>query len=332
MTAYIARRIGWTVIVLVVMSVLIFAAVRLLPGDPATILLGERASAELAAEIRAAMGLDEPWTTQYVDWIGGVLQGDFGLSVAVFGTGGISGTPVKEIVTTGLAVTVPLTLLAMFWSMLIGGVAGFLGALWQGGRKDYALSVGTFVGVSIPDFYLSILMILFFALTLPILPATGWVSFSEDPVLAFQHLLLPSLALGVINAAAISRMLRASLLEVLQQDYIKATRSRGAPRFVVYFKHGLRGALLPTLTVAGLQAGYLLGGAIIVEQVFALPGMGWSLLQAVSQRDYPTIQALVLMFALLFAIVNLVTDLLYALVDPRVRRQIGGRTAGLGVR
>jgi peptide/nickel transport system permease protein len=329
-TAYVVRRLGWTVIVLVVMSVLIFAAVRLLPGDPATILLGERASAELAAEIRTAMGLDEPWVSQYFDWIGGALHGDFGLSVAVFGTGGVSGTPVSEIVSSSVAVTLPLTALAMLWSILLGGLAGFLGALWQGGRKDYALSVGTFVGVSIPDFYLSILLILLLALTFPVLPATGWVSFGENPAQAFQHLLLPSLSLGIINAAAISRMLRASLLEVLQQDYIKAARSRGAPRSVVYLKHALRGALLPTLTVAGLQAGYLLGGAIIVEQVFALPGMGWSLLQAVSQRDYPTIQALVLMFALLFALVNLVTDLLYAVVDPRVRRQIGGRTAGVG--
>jgi peptide/nickel transport system permease protein len=328
-TAYILRRLAWTVIVLAVMSVLIFSAVRFLPGDPATILLGERASAELAAQIRDAMGLNEPWPSQYVDWISGVVQGDFGLSVAVFGTGGISGDPVSEIVVSSMAVTLPLTALAMLWSVLIGGAAGFLGALWQGSRKDYALSVTTFVGVSIPDFYLSILLILLLALTIPVLPATGWVPFSEDPALAFQHLLLPSLALVIINAAAISRMLRASLLEVLQQDYIKATRSRGAPRFVVYSKHALRGALLPTLTVAGLQAGYLLGGAIIIEQVFALPGMGWSLLQAVSKRDYPTIQALVLMFALLFALVNLVTDLLYAWVDPRVRRQMGSRSAGM---
>lgn len=330
MITYIARRLAWTAVVLAVMSVLIFGAVRVLPGDPATILLGQRASAELAAEIHAAIGLDEPVVSQYFEWIGGVLTGDFGQSVAVFGTAGVVGSPVNEIVTAGLAVTLPLTALAMLWSIVLGCAAGFLGALWQGNRKDYALSIGTFVGVSIPDFYLSILLILLFALTFPVFPATGWVSFGQDPLLALEHLFLPSLALGVINAAAISRMLRASLLEVLQQDYIKATMSRGAPRAVVYFKHGLRGALLPTLTVAGLQAGYLLGGAIIVEQVFALPGMGWSLLQAVGQRDYPTIQALVLVFALLFAFVNLVTDLLYALVDPRVRRQIGRRPAGIG--
>jgi peptide/nickel transport system permease protein len=218
----------------------------------------------------------------------------------------------------------------MFFAGVIGGVTGMLGAFWQGSRKDYALSVGTFIGVSIPEFYLGILFILFFSLDLGWFPATGFVPFSEDPWQWLHHLLLPAITLGLVNAAAISRMLRASMLETLHLDYITATRSKGAPSSVVYLKHAARNALLPTLTVAGLQAGYLLGGAIIIERVFALPGMGWNLVEAVSKRDYPMIQGLVLTFAFLFAFINLLTDILYGIVDPKVRTSAGtgSRVAG----
>jgi peptide/nickel transport system permease protein len=330
MTGYLVRRIGWTFLVLVAMSMIVFSMVRLMPGDPAIILLGQRADVHLAAQIRQALGLNEPIVRQYLHWVGGVLHGDFGLSMAVFGQSGPSGAPVGEVIKSSLAVTLPLTLLAMLFAGAIGCVTGMLGALWHGSRKDYALSVSTFIGVSIPEFYLGILFILFFSLRLGWFPATGWVPWSEDPLAALDHLILPAFTLGLINAAAISRMLRASMLEVLHLDYITAARSKGAPSSVVYFKHGMRNALLPTLTVAGLQAGYLLGGAIVIERVFALPGMGWNLLEAVTKRDYPMIQGLVLTFAFLFALINLLTDILYGFADPKVRASIGRDAAGVG--
>jgi peptide/nickel transport system permease protein len=312
------------------MSMIVFSLVRVMPGDPATILLGQRADAQLAAQIRETLGLNEPLPTQYVKWLSGVLHGDFGLSMAVFGQSGPSGAPVWGVIESSLEVTLPLTALAMFFAGVIGGVTGMLGAFWQGSRKDYALSVGTCIGVSIPEFYLGILFILFFSLDLGWFPATGFVPFSEDPWQWLHHLLLPAITLGLVNAAAISRMLRASMLETLHLDYITATRSKGAPSSVVYLKHAARNALLPTLTVAGLQAGYLLGGAIIIERVFALPGMGWNLVEAVSKRDYPMIQGLVLTFAFLFAFINLLTDILYGIVDPKVRTSAGtgSRVAG----
>jgi peptide/nickel transport system permease protein len=325
--AFLARRLGWTFLVLTVMSMIVFSLVRLMPGDPAIILLGQRADAQLAAQIREALGLNEPIVDQYIDWLSGVLHGDFGLSMAVFGQSGPSGVPVWDVIKSSLAVTLPLTILAMFFAGVIGCITGMLGAFWHGSRKDYVLSVSTFVGVSIPEFYLGILFILVFALELGWFPATGYVAFSESPWEWLYHLLLPAITLGLINAAAISRMLRASMLETLHLDYITATRSKGAPSSVVYFKHAMRNALLPTLTVAGLQAGYLLGGAIVIERVFALPGMGWNLLEAVAKRDYPMIQGLVLTFAFLFAMINLLTDLLYGIVDPKVRTSTGVRTA-----
>jgi peptide/nickel transport system permease protein len=312
------------------MSMIVFSLVRLMPGDPAIILLGQRADAQLAAQIREALGLNEPIVRQYLDWLSGVFHGDFGLSMAVFGQSGPSGVPVWDVIKSSLAITLPLTLLGMFFAGVIGCVTGMLGVFWHGSRKDYALSVSTFVGVSIPEFYLGILFILFFSLQLGWFPATGSVPFSENPLEALHHLLLPALTLGLINAAAISRMLRASMLEVLHLDYITAARSKGAPSSVIYFKHGMRNALLPTLTVAGLQAGYLLGGAIVIERVFALPGMGWNLLEAVGKRDYPMIQGLVLTFALLFALINLMTDVLYGIVDPKVRSSVSNRATGAG--
>lgn len=308
---------------------IVFSLVRLMPGDPAIILLGQRADAQLAAQIREALGLNEPIVRQYLNWLSGVVRGDFGLSMAVFGQSGPSGVPVWDVIKSSLAITLPLTLLAMFFAGVIGCVTGMLGAFWHGSRKDYGLSVSTFVGVSIPEFYLGILFILIFALELGWFPATGFVAFSENPWEWLHHLLLPAFTLGLINAAAISRMLRASMLETLHLDYITAARSKGAPSSVVYLKHAMRNALLPTLTVAGLQAGYLLGGAIVIERVFALPGMGWNLLEAVSKRDYPMIQGLVLTFALLFALINLVTDILYGIVDPRVRSSVGGQAVGV---
>jgi len=311
-------------LLVVLMSFIVFSVVRAIPGDPATILLGQQADVRLAAQIRHEMGLDGPLLTQYVKWAAAALHGDLGKSLASYGTSGLSGQPVGQALSSALVVTVPLTFLAMLIALLVGTVAGLLGAFWRGTRKDYLLSVGTFVWISIPEFYLAILLILFLSVHYNIFPATGWTPWTVNPLDALHHLVLPAACLGLIGAAPISRMLRASMLEVLPNDYIKAARSRGAPDSVVYLKHALRNALLPTITVASLQLGYLLGGAVIVEQIFALPGMGWTLIQAVNNRDYTMIQGVVLVFTIIFALVNLLNDVLYGIADPTVRSAVTG--------
>lgn len=322
------RRVIWAVFVVALMSVLAFSFVRLIPGDPALILLGQHPDPKLAARIHREMGLDRPLATQYVHWIDGVLRGNLGHSLEVVGNTGLSGTPVISTIESSLSVTLPLAALGMVIAVSLGGLVGAITARWHGSFWDGFFSIGTFLGISFPDFYLAILLILLFGLAVPILPPTGWVAWSTSVWGAFKHLLMPAVAIGVINAAAIARTLRASLIEVKDRDFIRAAEAHGVPEVVVFLKHGLRNALLPTLTVVGLQLGYLVGGAVIVENVFALPGIGFNLIDAVNHRDYPTIQGITLVFALMFALINLVTDLAYAVADPTVRATL--RSGRLG--
>lgn len=325
MAIYVTRRFLWALFVAVLMSVIVFGFVRLIPGDPALILLGQHPDPTLARQIDHQLGLDRPVAAQYVSWAGGLLHGDFGRSLAIVGTGGLSGEPVSQTISTSLSVTLPLAGLGMAIALVFGGLSGLVSARFWRTRRDAAISLVTFVGISVPDFYLGILLILLFGLAWPVLPPTGWVAWSQSVWGAFEHLILPALALGVINGAAIARTLRASLLEVQHLEFMRAAEARGVANLVVFLRHGLRNALLPTLTVAALQMGYLVGGALVIERVFALPGMGFNLIDAVSRRDYPTIEGITLVFALLFALINLLTDLLYAAVDPTIRQRLASR-------
>jgi peptide/nickel transport system permease protein len=320
MLALIARRVAGAAATLLVLSILLFLLVQALPGDPATSILGLRATPETVARIRHDFGLDQPLAQQYLTWLGRALRGNLGYSLATAGTGGaISETPVSDIVGQGLVVTLPLAALGMLLAILLGVPLGVLAATRRGRPRDVGLSSLAVLGISLPDFFVAFLLILLFSVRLRLLPSVGYVDLLDDPLSGLRTLALPILSVGIINAAAVARMSRASLLESLSRDYVLLARARGTFESVVVLKHALRNAFVPVLTTIGLQLGFLLGGVVVIEQVFGLPGVGRQLLVAVGQRDYPTIQALVLTMAAAFILVNLVVDLLYMRLDPSIR-------------
>jgi peptide/nickel transport system permease protein len=314
------RRLTGAVISLLVLSVVLFAMLQALPGDPATSMLGQRATPQLVRQVKHDFGLDKPVPEQYVHWLGDAVRGNLGYSLAGTGTGsGVSGTTVTSIIGQGLKVTIPLAVFGMIFAVLIGVPLGVLAAMHRGRPADGALSAVSVLGISLPDFFIAFLLILLFSSTLHWLPSVGYTDLFSDPVNGIKTLALPILSVGLINAAAVARMTRASVLEASSQEFVLLVRARGAPESVVVLKHELRNALIPILTVIGLQLGYLLGGVVVIEQVFGLPGIGRQLLIAVGQRDYPTIQGLVLTLAAAFLLVNLLVDLLYVRLDPSIR-------------
>jgi peptide/nickel transport system permease protein len=318
MLGLITRRLAGAIVSLLVLSVVLFLLVQALPGDPATSLLGQRATPEAVRQLKAEFGLDQPMVGQYLHWLGGAAHGDFGYSLATSGRNALSGTPVIDIVVQGLKVTVPLAILGMLVAVFVGVPLGVLSAARRGRLTDAALSSVAVLGISLPDFFVAFLLILVLNSWLGLLPSVGYTDVFSSPLEGLRSLALPVLSVGLINAAAVARMTRATVLETSSQDYIRLARSRGTPELVIRLKHALRAALVPILTVIGLQLGYLLGGVVVIEQVFGLPGVGRSLLIAVSQRDYPTIQALVLTLAAGFLLVNLIVDVLYTRADPTI--------------
>jgi peptide/nickel transport system permease protein len=309
----VARRLALAVPMLFGMSVVVFLIVHLVPGDPARAILGLNATPELVARLRTQLGLDDSLVSQYVAWLGNVLTGDFGTDYS-------SSAPIATLLGQRLPVTIELALVALLIAVLIGVPLGVLAAVRRGRGPDAAAQGVSMVGISVPDFWIGIMLILAFSLGLGVLPSSGWVPFSEDPVENLRHVLLPALALGVGFSAVLIRVTRAAMLEVLAQDYIRFCRAKGVPERSVIFKHALRNAAIPITTVVGMQAGYLLGGAIVVEQVFSLPGVGRLVLDGVLQRNYPVVQATVLVIGVMFIVVNLVSDVLYTVLNPRLRR------------
>jgi peptide/nickel transport system permease protein len=314
------------IFVLFGVSILVFFLIHIVPGDPAAIMLGPRADPELTAQMREAFGLNKPLHLQYWHWLSRALRGDFGFSIASTGTragvsGGsaIKGRPVMDSLLPALRATIPLASFGTLLAVLIGVPVGIVAAVKRDTIPDYIASFFGFLGISIPDFYLGLLFVLYLALPFEIFPVVGYADPFKDPIAGLRSLFLPALTIGLINAAAISRMVRTNLLEVLRQEYVTVARAKGLREIAVILRHAMKNALIPTVTIIGLQMGYLLGGVVIIENVFVIPGMGRLLLVAVSQRDYPTVQACVMVFALTFAIVNLLTDLTYPLLDPRVR-------------
>jgi len=295
---------------------LIFVLTRSLPGSALSAQRGADTTKEAEERFRLTYGLDQPLWRQYGQWLGGVLHGNFGNSL-------VSGQPASTSLRTGLAVTIPLSLFAMVIAGGLGFLVGILAAVKRGSKVDYVLSTFSFLGLSFPTFFLGLLLLLLFALRLGWFPVLGISGDSIDmfrrPIDSLRVLMLPALTIGLINAATISRMVRASLLETLRQPYVLAARARGSFESVIIMRHGLRNALIPTIAVLGLTFGQLLAGMVIVEQVFTLPGLGRTLVDAVRQRDYPVVQVTVLFFAVAFAVVNLMTDALYTVADPRVR-------------
>jgi peptide/nickel transport system permease protein len=312
LTQYVVRRVLAIVPVLFGISILVFGLVHLIPGDVAQILLGTQATDQQIETLRRTFGLDRPLPVQYVDWLSHVLRGDFGVSFR-------TNRAVLPDLVARFGVTLQLTLLSMLIALAVAIPLGAASATRRGRMTDGVSRVVALLGLSIPNFWLGTLLILFVSLVLHWLPPVGFVSLLDNPWLGIQTLILPALALGTAVAAFIMRMVRSSLLEVLRQDYIRTAYAKGLKDQSVLYRHALKNAFIPVLTVIGVQIGYLLGGAVIIESIFSLPGMGRFLLDSISNRDYSIVQGGVLFIALIFCLVNLSVDLVYGWLDPRIR-------------
>ncbi len=294
-------------------SVLTFLMTRLVPGDAAQIMLGASdTSPERLAVLRHQLGLDENWIIQYASWIGHALRGDFGASVW-------TGEPVLGEIAGRVGVTVELTLLGLAVAILLSIPAGCLMAALRSSAADYTVRVLTIVGVTIPSFWLGAMLLFGAGRLMPSMPLVGYVPFAEDPAQNLQRMILPVIALALPVVATLSRIVRAAMIEALGQDYVRTARAKGLPPRLVLFRHALRNALIPFTTSVGIMAGYLFGGSVVVEQVFALPGLGRLMVGAIAERNYPLIQAAILLATLVFVLVNFLVDLVYVAIDPRAR-------------
>jgi peptide/nickel transport system permease protein len=309
-TRFVLTRVGLTIPTLLAMSIFVFAIIHLVPGDPVRTMLGFRATPENVRTVRASLGLDESLPRQYFAWLGGILHGDLGQDY-------ISHAPLSELLGQRLPVTLELTLLSMLLALVVGVPLGVIAA--TGRRFGRALSGSfTIAGISIPDFWLGTLLILVFAAKLGWLPPTGYVSFRDDPLQNLRFMALPVLTLAIGEAAYILRTTRASMQETLGRPFVTFLRAKGLPERSIVYRHALRTASLPIVTVAGIQFGVLLGGAIVVETIFGLPGVGKLVVTAITQRNYTVVQGSVLVIAALFIVVNLLTDLVYGWLNPRL--------------
>ena len=332
MLSYTIRRIFMLIPVLLGMSIVVFAIIHAIPGDPALTILGEKASPKALEELREALGLNNPWYVQYFDYLKGILSGDLGVSLH-------SNKAISEEIGPYLAATTELTIFSMIFAVFIGVNAGIISAWKQNSWFDYIAMLVALIGVSMPIFWLGLMEQWLFAQELKWLPSVGRDS-TRDPVEAIthfyiidtmlagrwdqfrdvlEHLILPGIALGTIPMAIIARITRSSMLEVMRSDFIRTARAKGLGQFFVIYKHALKNALIPVLTVIGLQTGLLLGGAVLTETIFGWPGVGRYIYTAIGNRDYPVIQSGILVIATIFVLINLLVDLLYAYVDPRIK-------------
>ena len=310
--AYIFKRIVLVGYTLLVVSLIVFAITQILPADAAVMMLGENATTEALAALRAKMGLDASIWTQYGHWLAGVLQGDFGISMR-------TGQPVGPVMIEALGRSLLLALFSIVLMLMLALPLGIIAAVRRGRIADLVVSVISYIGVSLPEFVTATLVVLVLADWLQWLPATGYVPLTENPLQGLRHLVLPVLTISVILIAHVSRMVRSELVDVLHTDYIRAARLKGLPGRTVLYKHALRNALLPTITIVALDIGYLLGGVIVVEEIFALPGIGRQLIVAIQSRDLPSIQAGALIMAATYAVASFLADIAYARLDRRIQ-------------
>jgi ABC-type dipeptide/oligopeptide/nickel transport system permease component len=304
MRAYVLRRLWQSALTLVGVSVLVFVILRVLPGDPAKMLLPEGAPQSAVDELNRRLGLYEPLHVQYGLFVKSVFQGDFGQSFQYR-------APALQVVTERLAATVQLALAALLITVSIGASLGIVAAVRHGTRYDYASTVLAVLGQSLPNFWLGIMLILLFGVALRWLPTSGFES--------WRHLILPAVTLAAFPMALVARLTRSSMLEILGRDFIRTGRAKGLAERAVILRHALRNAAVPLLTVLGLQIGTLLGGAVITESVFAWPGMGKLVVDAIFFRDFPVVQTVLILSATIFVVINLLVDLLYTVIDPRIR-------------
>jgi peptide/nickel transport system permease protein len=314
MRTYMLKRVLSLVPTLIGVTILVFLMIRFIPGTVVDQLIGTegRVDESTKAAMRAFFGLDQPLYMQYWNWVSGILQGDFGQSWR-------SGLPVSKMIFDRLAVTAELGLLALLISLLVGIPLGTLSAVRENTFLDHVARLISLFSLSIPVFWQAAMMILAFSLWFNWVPPVDFASPLKDPIANLTQMMLPAVALGTVVAAQVMRMTRSSLLDVMRADYVRTARAKGLAEGLVVRRHAFKNALIPIVTVIGVQVGYLLGGAVVTEQVFTLPGVGRLVLDAVGQRDYPLVQGTILFIALLFMLSNLIVDLLYAYLDPRIR-------------
>jgi peptide/nickel transport system permease protein len=308
---YIVRRILAAIPVLLIVSAAVFTLLYLTPGDPAAVILGPDATPERIAELRLKLGLDDPWHVQLLRWYGKLAQGDLGQSLFL-------DQPVAQAIRERAEPTVLLTLGALFVAILIGLPTGIVSALGHGRWIDVLVMIVAIAGVSMPTFWLGLNLIYLFAVTLRILPLAGYQSLADGPGETLRYLIMPALTLGLAQGALLARMTRSMMLDTLSEDYVRTARAKGLAGPAVVLRHALRNAMIPLITVIGLSFAILIGGAVITEQVFNIPGVGRLLIQAISRRDYPVVQGVVLVIAGLYVLINLLIDIAYGVLDPRL--------------
>jgi len=311
MTRYIARRLMLTIPVLLLVSIIVFALINLIPGDPAQIFAGNEAGRDVVEALRKQMGLDKPMVVRYLIWLGRLLHGDLGKSVR-------DGRPVLATLLLKLPVTIELAIISLTVAWTIAVPAGVLAAWKRRSAVDYAATTVALAGISIPNFWLGIMLIYLFAVNLRWLPPSGYVEPWKEPLRSLTLMILPATVLGTALAALVMRLLRSSMLEVLGTEFIRTAQAKGLSDKVVIMKHALKNAMIPVATVMGLQLGGLLGGAVITEQIFAVPGIGRLAIESILTRDYPMVQGVVLCSAIAIVFVNFSVDILYSILDPRI--------------
>jgi peptide/nickel transport system permease protein len=307
-----ATRLLQAAPVLLLVAVLSFLLMQLLPGDPAVVIAGADATPEAVDKLRAQLGLDRPVLEQLLHWVGQLLRGNFGFSLGL-------NQSVLSAVGERLPVTLSLALLAFCITLPVGTLLGVVAACFRGSRIDSAVMGIALLGVSLPSFWIAIVSVIVFSVTLGWVPASGYVPLSDDPSRWFAALVQPACVLALFQIGYLARMTRSAMLDVLSQDYIRTARAKGVSEFQTIFKHGLRNALMTVVTASGIILSLLIGGSVVIEQVFALPGIGRMVVQGIMARDYPLIQGTLLLFGFAFVLVNFIVDVVYTVVDPRVR-------------
>lgn len=321
MGRFIIQRLLEAIPTLLVVSVVVFTLIRMAPGDPAMLRMGREAAREenkpKLEALRREMGLDRPIPVQYLFWLRDTVTGNFGVSIK-------TSEPAIELVLSKVPITLELVFAATLLAVLIAFPSGLIAAIWRGSWLDRMIMALTASGLAIPSFWLGLALILILSVELRLLPASGYVPLLEDPVENLRRLVMPTITLGVYLAAVLVRFLRADMIEVLAADYIRTARAKGLQRPRIIFTHALKNALIPVLTIGGLEVGALLGGAVIIEQVFGWSGVGWLTVQAIFDRDYAVVQTAVLLFIIGLTLVNLAVDVTYAYLNPRIRTRFSG--------
>ncbi len=311
MGRYLARRLITTFVVLLLVSFISFCIMQMVPGDPALVMAGAAAPADEVQRIREQFGLDQPFHVQLLRWYGGMIQGDLGQSITL-------GRSVVAAIVERLPSTVALAGFAFVLTVAFGLVAGVISALKQDTWIDHTIMTLAVVGVSLPSFWIGLIMIIGFAVMVDWLPAGGYVTIAENPVMWFKSLILPSIALALLQMGLLARITRASMIEVLRQDFVRTAHAKGLPRWIVVGKHAFMNVMIPVVTVIGIVFSLLLSGSVVIETVFSIPGLGRLMATSIVTRDYPVIQGALLITAAMFVLINLFVDVLYAYLDPRI--------------